>query len=244
MVPQPQVQPIESSIALVINMASAASGQTAAGAQFLAPMLSRLDLPATWVIDQPRQAKVLADQPLAELAVTVEARSPQRLRSELSNLQATVQAASGQSVSIVVGDPQQLRSRAALLADLGIGAVISATQQPGPTKPPRQLPCGLWQFDPSLSVPQPRSRWSWLTARRPSLQQLLSAETSGSFKVATIDLAQATDRDLQSCEPLLQEIAEAARQQQLQLATVSAMAAALASQREVKPQRSILRRAA
>ncbi len=236
-----ETQPPVPSVALVINLASPTAEQTAAGAQRLTPVLDKLRLPATWVIVHPRQAKVLAGH---GLAVAVEARSPQRLRSELSNLQATVQAASGQEVSVVVGDPQQLRSRASLLADLGVAAVISATQQPGPTKPPRQLPCGLWQFDPAMTLPQPRHRWSWLTSRRPSLQQLLADETSGILKVAAIDLGRASDRDLQNCEQLLQEISEAAEQQQLQVATISEMAAELASQREVKPQRSILRRAA
>ncbi len=234
-------QPTMPSVALVINLASSVAEKTVAGAQLLAPLLDKLDLPATWVIAHPRQAKVLANH---ELALTVEARSPQRLRSELANFQANVQAASGQEVSVVVGDPQQLRSRASLLADLGIGAVVAATQQPGPTKPPRQLPCGLWQFDPAMTLPQPRHRWSWLTSRRPSLQQLLAAETSGNLKVTAINIEQASDRDLQGCEQLLQEIAESVRQQQLQVTTVSKMAAELASQREVKPQRSILRRAA
>ena len=236
-----ETQPTVPSVALVIDLASSAAEQTAAGAKFLAPLLDRFKLPATWVITHPRQAKVLAGH---ELAVAVEARSPQRLRSELANFQATVQAASGQEVSVVVGDPQQLRSRAALLADLGIGAVITGIQQPGPTKPPRQLPCGLWQFDPAMTLPQPRHRWSWLTSRRPNLQQLLADETSGNLKVAAINLGQASDRDLQGCEQLLQEISESVRQQQLRVATVSEMAAELASQREVKPQRSILRRAA
>ncbi len=244
MEPQPRVPSIVSSVALVINLAE----QTASGAQFLAPLLTRLELPATWVVDQPQQAKVLADKQLAavnhELALTVEARSPQRLRSELANLQAAVQAVSGQEVSVVVGDPQQLRSRAALLADLGICAVVADSLQPGPAKPPRQLPCGLWQFDPAMSLPQASHRWSWLTARRPTLKHLLAAETSGDQKVVTIDLERANNRELQGCEQLLQEIAEASSQRQLQVATVRELALALASEREVRPQRSILRRAA
>ncbi len=244
MEPQPNVRPIVPSVALVINLASADVEQTAARAQ----LLGQLQMPATWVIDEPRQAKVLADRLLAsaghELALTVEARTPQRLRSELANLQAAVRTVSGQEVTVVVGDPQQLRSRAALLADLGIGAVVSETHQTGPARPPRLLPCGLWQFDPAMNVPQLRHRWSWLTARRLTLKHLLATETSSNQKIAAIDLGQVNDRELKGCEKLLQEIAETVHQRQLQVATVSELAAELVSQREVKPQRSILRRAA
>jgi len=236
------------SVSLVINLSATSAEQFAAGARFFAPLLGKLALPATWVVDEPRQAKMLAERQLApsgcELALTVAARTPQRLRTELADLQAAVYAISGHKISVVAGDPEQLRSRAALLADLGIAAVVSGSQQPGPAKPPRLLPCGLWQFDPAMTLPQPRHRWSWLTARRSTLRRLLAAETSGDHKVVAIDLAQASDRDLQGYEQLLHEIADGSRQQPLRVATVRELAAELASQREVQPQRSILRRAA
>ncbi len=262
MEPQPQVTSIalsalpqlnsESSqstcVALVINLTVPLEEQMVAGAQFLAPLLERLGLPATWVIDQPRQAKVLARLQLLttghELALSVSARSPQRLQSDLANLQAEVLAVSGHEVSVVAGDPQELRSRAALLADLGIGAVVSGSQPSGPAKPPRLLPCGLWQFDSALNIPQPCHRWSWLTMRRPTLRHLMGSETSGKQKVVAIDLGKANSRELQGCGQLLQEIADASRQRQLNVATVSTLAALQRSKRKVKPQRSILRRAA
>ncbi|NOZ39410.1 MAG: hypothetical protein GXP24_04190 [Planctomycetes bacterium] len=244
MEPQSKVRSCVPSVALVINFASSDAKQTAARI----PLLGKFEMPTTWVIEEPRQSKMLADRMLAraghELALTVEARSPQRLRSELANFQSAVQDASGQKLSVVVGDPQQLRSRTALLADLGIGAVVSGVQPSGPAKPPRLLPCGLWQFDPTMNIPQPRHRWSWLTARRPTLKNLLAAETSCNQKVLAFDLGRMNSRELHGCERLLQEIAEAAGRRQLQVETVSKLAAELASRREVKPQRSILRRAA
>jgi len=244
MEPQSKVRSPVPSVALVINLSSADAKQTAARVQ----VLGQFEMPTTWVIDEPQQAKILADRLLAqagdELALTVEARSPQRLRSELANFQSAVQDASGQELSVVVGDPQHLRSRAALLADLGIAAVISGSCPSGSAKPPRLLPCGLWQFDPEMNIPQPRHRWSWLTARRLTLKNLLAAETSCNQKVLAFDLGRMNSRELHGCERLLQEIAEAAGQRQLQVTTVSKLAAELASRREVKPQCSILRRAA
>jgi len=235
-------------ISLVINLTTSVAEPTAAGAHFLAPLLDKLELPATWIIDGSWQGKVFADWPLAarghELALTASARSPQRLRRELANLQATVLAVSGQDVSVVSGDPQQLRSRAALLADLGIVAVVSELQPPGPPKPPRQLPYGLWQFDRTMTIPQLRHRWSWLTSRRPTLKQLFAAETSGNTKVVTIDLGQAKARELQECEQLLQEIAKGSCQRQIRVTTIGQRAAELASEHAAKPQRSILRLAA
>lgn len=233
--------PIVPSVSLVLYQAVSATGQ--ASAAVLARELNSLEIPATWVISEPQQAKILADKRLVsamdELALEVTARTPQRLRTDLSNSQAAVQAVSGHEVSTVVGDPQQLRSRAALLADLGIGAVLSnsTTSQ---IKPPRPLPCGLWQLDSSVSIPRPRRLWSLLAGRRVTAQQLQAAAPQ---QVVAIDLSSMSGRDLSGCGQLLREIADAVQGQQLRVATIRELGSQLASKNEIKPQRSILRAA-
>lgn len=240
--------PILTDVSLAINLANSTRDQGATAAQALVAELQRLELPAIWILDPtaPKTAPGVCQLAPAdfELALAVTARTPQRLRSELANLQTEVRATCGKEISTVVGDAQALRSRAAVLADFGIGAVISAARDAAVGKPPRSLPCGLWQFEVALSVPQSRGLWSWLPTRRPNVKSLLAAAVAGNPQVIAIDLAQLRRRELQGCVSLLDEIATARRQGQLQVTNVSDLAAELTSRNVVKPQRSILRRAA
>lgn len=227
------------SVSLLINVTAATTNS--ASIQSVASAVRQSQLPTTWIVDQPRQAQVLAAAVAEfESAALITARSPQRLRSELANLQAGLLAVTGKPLSVVAGDPQQLRSRAAMLADLGISAVLPDQLPAAGSKPPRQLPCGLWQLDPTISLPQQRGRWSLLPTRRPSLSQAVGGATC----IVSLDLAQASSRDLQSFTRLLEEAAQGRRDQQLNVVRVSQLAAQLAQRNEVKPQRSILRRAA
>jgi hypothetical protein len=214
----------------------------------LVSQLGDLGLSATWVIDEARQVNRLGHGPLAttaqEVALTANARTPQRLRSELSNRQAAVEAASGHVVSVIAGDPQQLRAHAGLLADLGIRAVVSQSPAAAVAKPPRQVPCGLWQLEASVSLPQQRRRWSLLPLRRLTIAQLLSMKSERRPIIVAIDAAQLSARELHHCQRLLQDIAAATHRQAFKVATVSNVVAQLASEHEVKPQRSILRSAA
>lgn len=238
---QPTVS-IVPSVALVINTTSHEGVANPANLDAVVSMLRKTAVPTTWIVGDAPQAKLLASKvDSCEIATTVAARSPQRLRTELANLQASVQAVNGQQVTTVVGDPQQLRSRAALLANLGVAAIVSAPSSAAPTQAARQLPCGLWQLQPSVSLPRPSGRWSLLPRRRPSLAQLVGERRLG---VAALDLSLASPRDLRHFATLLDEIGQASRSQKLKVSTVSEIAAQLTQQSEVKPQRSILRRAA
>ena len=235
-------------VSLAINLTNSAGTPGTAGAQALLAHLQRFDLPSIWMLDDPAEAKTIDFRKLAqddfELALAVSARTPQRLRSELVTRQNQVRTTFGKEVSAVLGDAQALRSRAALLADFGIRAVISDARDSTAGKPPRLLPCGLWQFDTALSVPQSRGLWSVLPGRRPNVKPLLAAALAGTPQMIVIDLAQLRARELQGCLSLLSEIAAARREQQVRVTKVSDLADALSSRNVVKPQRSILRRAA
>ncbi len=200
-------------------------------------------VPTTWIIDQPAQAKMLADTPAIEFGAAITARSPQRLRSDLANLQAGVQAITNQSLSVVAGDPQHLRSRASLLANLGIRAVVADGHVQDVTTTLRQLACGLWQFEKSLGFPGQRKRWSFLPTRQPSLLQLVGGDAN-SPRVVAINLGEANSNDEKVFTQLLQEAAQASREQTLKVVSIGELADQLTDQHEVTPQRSILRRAA
>jgi len=234
-------------VSLVINL-SAASGSAASSEKkrLLASQLSELGLSATWVIDQSRDVEGLGGGPLAktrqEVALTADARSPQRLRSELSRRQAAISEASGHVVTAVFGDPLQLRARTTLLADLGITAVVANCPDTD-MKTPRPLPSGLWQVEPTLTIPQPR-RWGLLPVRRIKAARISASAAINQPAVISIALDQLTARELQACDVLFQEIGESQQQGLLAAVTVSELALQTASRYEVKPQRSILRRAA
>ena len=235
--------PIVPSIAVVINLSERVVERIEASCG----LFRHLGVPATWVVDGPKQAKLLAEAQLAtsELALTAEMDLPGRLglpggvSSRLSSRLAAVQALTGQEVSTVVGDPRQLRARAAMLSDLGIRAVIAGGEWGVAAKPPKQLSCGVWQLDPAVRASGRRRRWGVLPVRRTSLRQVLNLGTASETLLLEIAGGQ-----MKQCERLLDEISRAVREQQLVVTTISQMVARLACEREVKPQRSILRVAA
>ena len=236
-------------VSLAIKLTNSTGDPGAARAPSLLPELQRLELPAIWIVDHPAQARELAGGKLAqadfELALAVHARTPPRLRTELATLQQEVRASLGQGIAAAVGNAQELRSRAAVLADFGICAVLSDARDSAAGKPPRLLPCGLWQFQPACHIPyRSRGLWSFLPARRPILKQMLATAAAGNPQVIAIDCGQLGRRELDGCVSLLREIAEARRRQQIRVAKISALATELTSRNAVKPQRSILRRAA
>ena len=160
----------------------------------------------------------------------------------MSKMKAAVFAACGQEVMTLMGDPQQLLPRAALLADLGIEAII--TDSVASKKTSRPLPFGLWQIDPVLTVPQPLRRWSLFRNSRPSLHQVLEVASSSKHRLVMINLADTDRKELLGSKGLFQEIATACQEKRLTASTVSEMAAQLAKLNKVTPQRSILKRAA
>ena len=166
------------------------------------------------------------------------------MQSELSDRQAALQTIAGKTASVVVGDPVQLRARSALLANLGIEAVVADGTSAEASHQPRQLPCGLWQFRPAVALPRTRHRWSLLPARRLTAAQLLATASAFQPQLLAIDVAKMSVRAWQDCERLVQEIAAAVKNRQAALLSIREAAAKLTSQRAVKPQRSILRRAA
>ena len=244
-----EARSIVPSVSLCINLSAPNKpGSNRENARGLASQLRSLGLSATWIVDQPQDAHCLGGGQLAsttqELALTADARSPQRLRSELTNRQAAIQATSGQTVTVVWGDPEQLRARTALLDDLGITTVLASLSPATSEKPLRPLPSGLWQMTPTLSIPQPRRRWALLPFRGRGSKHLVAKATSGQPLVISIEVGLLSARDLKNCVVLFEEIATANRQRLLSVVTASELVAQFATRHEVKPQRSILRRAA
>ncbi|NOY41142.1 MAG: hypothetical protein GXP26_04810 [Planctomycetes bacterium] len=245
-------------VAFVLNLGVTETTDTiAARIQHLIHLFQGHRLPATWVVADTKCAKLLASQRTAssmisEFALTVDgpwsdvSTPPTAFRRELADRCAAIRAKTGRSIKLVVGDPQSLRVRAALLAEQGIGGIFS-TQQDRTSTRSRPLPCGLWQLELNVRIPLVRSFSQWFTSRRVSAKQLISAGSLGETTLVAVDtgkLGTSNARSLQAFEKMLCEVSWAASRNQLVVTTAGAIVAELTSQQAVKPQRSILRVAA
>ena len=171
--------------------------------------------------------------------------SPSRFGNELNSRLMGLTNFVGAAPRLVVGDLGALRSRMPVFADQGVRAILANDSTASDATSSRPLPCGLWQLVPSLRWPKRRlSRW--LPSRSTSIRDLLAAGTGGSIlvNVEPAALQRVSARGLQNIEKLLREVSWSASRGQLQISAVSEIVADLASKREVKPQRSILRTAA
>ena len=216
-------------------------------------------LPAAWTVVDPERARLLYDPQLGladnELALTLsldENLSAKRFLAKLHRQVAVLRGLANTNISLVVGDAAQLRRQASVLAELGIGAILSSASSPSrqaTSQPwsPRPLGCGLWQLEPSVTIPLSRRFWNLLPARRYDVKRLMAAgENAGAVLVVVNaeELGRESARGLQAFEKLLREVSWAASHNQLELVRVSEVIAELSDLRRIKPQRSILRTAA
>lgn len=232
--------PIVPRVAVVINLAGGeqAVGRDVALLQYA--LACHRSLPVSWIVDKAEQIPAVLATSRAEIALAATGRSPQRLRNDLLAAKAGVQSAGG-STTIVAGDPEQLRARASLLADLGFQAVLATA---GQARPPRQLPCNLWQLEPSVVIPQSRSRWSLLPRPSLTLPRLAAKVSADQPLIVMVESTALSQREAKQFERLCGELVAAAGQQAIELKSLQQLTSELSKASEVKPQRSILRRAA
>jgi len=244
-------------VAFVVDLTAADPDEAnVARMHHLVHLFSGHRLPATWAVDSPESLKSLRKQVSATAALEVALKidphwvsplaSHSKFRKALETRISALAAASEASLSLVVGDPQLLRPRAAILAEQGILGVFAPRQNCLAPAKLRPLPCGLWQLEPSFCIPPKRTLVNFWARGCPSTKQLLATAGAGTMlvMVQSAELGQAGARALQGLEKLLREISWAASREQLIVSTVGEMLAELADQRTVKPQRSILRSAA
>jgi hypothetical protein len=243
-------------VAFVINLAQADSPRPKrTRLRHLVHLFQGHRVAATWAVADASQTRLLGDSATSstinEIALTVNNTwaaaevSHSRFGNELSSRLAGLTNSTGARPTLVVGDLGAMRSRMTTLSEQGIRAICSSTTSAAETTNSRPLPCGLWQLAPSVCWPRRRlSRW--LPSRSTSIKDLAASAAEGTILVSieSTELERVSARGLQSFEKLLREVSWSASRSQLQISTVSEIVADLASRREVKPQRSILRAAA
>jgi len=244
-------------VAFVVDLTTADRGEAnVARMHHLVHLFSGHRLPATWVVDSPERVKSLGKQHSTSAAIEIALKIDQlwlsplsshsQFRTALDSRISALTAASGVATHLVVGDPQLLRPRAAILAEQGITGVF-AQKKDGPTPAKlRPLPCGLWQLEPSFCIPPKRSLINFWARRCPSTKQLLATGGTDTtlVMVQSSEFGRSGVRALQGLEKLLREISWAASRDQLIVTTVGETLVKLADGRAAKPQRSILRAAA
>jgi hypothetical protein len=243
-------------VAFVINLAQADCPRpNLARLRHLVHLFRGHRVAATWAVADASQTRLLRDSSsnstMNEIALTVDASwaasqvSQSRFGNELGSRLAGLTKSTGAAPTLVVGDLQAMRPRMTTLSQHSVGAIFSNTLPLADAKGSRPLPCGLWQLNPTVRWPKRRlSRW--LPSRSTSIKDLCASASEGAVLVSieSAELERVSARSLQNIEKLLRELSWSASRGQMQIATVSEIVADLVSQREVRPQRSILRTAA
>lgn len=213
-------------------------------------------VPATWAVGDGTRAELLnGGEPTLpdELALLIDRRqscleiSVARFRDELATQVASIRQASGMEATLIVGEPESLRSKVSLLAEQGMRAIVATGSRQKAGATPRPLPLGLWNFTPTIEIPQGHRLSRLLPVRRPSVKQLMGAKiSSGGVLVAieTSQLDQLGPRGARQIEKLVRDVAWAASREQVVVATVGELVTELAGAAVAQPQRSILSAAA
>ncbi|TWU23778.1 hypothetical protein [Bythopirellula polymerisocia] len=167
-------------------------------------------------------------------------------RDTLRKRLAAMRACSGAEIHLVAGDPTTLRSHAAILAEQGIRAVLSSSEQQSLSSSHSPLPCGLWQMNFGAMIP----RRSWLArfvaGNQSVLRQVTKLSALDQPLLVSIDasaVAHTSARSLQQLDKLLQSISLCASRQQVNVVTVGEIVVELSAGRVSRPQQSILRAA-
>ena len=172
--------------------------------------------------------------------------STSHFRDSLRKRLAAMRGCSGADIQLVAGDPAVLRPYAAILAEQGIQAVLSNSDERSASSSHTPLPCGLWQMNFGAVIP----RRSWLAklvaGNQSVLRQITKLSAIDQPLLVSIDaaaVAHMSARSLQQLDKLLQSISLFASRQQLNVVTIPELVAELTASRVSRPQQSILKAA-
>lgn len=257
-----KLSPSPARIAFVVHLDGSQSDQARparsdiARIQHLVHLFRGHHVPATWAVADSSSLNQLQDQGLLQagdelaLAISRSHLSSPLLRDSLRKRISAIQALMDKTVSLVAGEPALLRPHAAFLAELGLRGILSHTHKRAAAKTYSPLPCGLWQFDYALAIPQK----SWFARLLPGsnpiqrIHKLIAKEETflisiDAARVAQAQLSQSSTRSLQNLEKVLREIGHCASRAELTITTAGEILAALTTTRVARPQHSILRAA-
>ncbi len=245
--------PALSRVAFAIQLEGALSAAAdVARIQHVVHLFRGHHLPATWSIAGRDSLELVQHKGLLqegdELALAISSDSSMNVghfRDTLRKRLAMIQASTGTTIQLAAGEPTMLRNHAAILAEQGIHGILSNTRKPASAHGHSPLPCGLWQLDYAISVPQ-KSWFTRLLTSGSTLHQLNKLVSKDQTVLITVDaahFAHASSRSLQSLEKLLRQVSFAASREEIAITTAGEIVAGLTASRVARPQHSILRAA-
>ncbi len=251
-----KLSPSAARVAFVIQLQTQGSSADAARIQHVVHLFRGHRLPCTWSIAGCNSLESLQHQgilhPTDNLALTIgpESISPHAsarlFRDTLRKRLTAMQACSGAEVHLVAGDPSALRTHAAILAEQGIRAVLSNSEQRTGSSSHTPLPCGLWQMNFGAVIPRRKWLARLIVGNQGLLRQVTKLSAIAQPLFVSIDayaVAHTSARSLQQLEKLLQSISLSASRQQVNVVTIGEILSELSANRVSRPQQSILRAA-
>jgi hypothetical protein len=208
-------------------------------------------IPATWAIAscdslQLMQHKGLLE-PGDELALALpqtNSLKPNTFRDSLRQKLSEIRACSRSSINLAAGEPTIMRIHAATFAEQGIRGIVSESKIRQGSLPHVTLPCGLWQLNHAITIPQ-KSWLNWLLSGSAiqSFNKTLAKNSTVLVAVDAARIAHASARSLQGLEKILRNASQMASHNELRITTSGEIIAELTASRVARPQHSILRAA-
>jgi hypothetical protein len=244
--------PSSTRVAFVVHLDSPKSAAAdVARIQHVAHLFRGHHIPATWAIAscdslQLMQHKGLLE-PGDELALSLQqtnSLSTSEFRDSLRQKLSEIRACSRTTIHLTAGEPTIMRDHAATFAEQGIRGIVAESKMRQGELPHTPLPCGLWQLNRAVSIPQ--KSWIGRLLGGGSITQFNKAIATQSTVLVAVDASQvahSSTRSLQGLEKLLRHASHSASRDELAITTAGEIIAELAATRVARPQHSILRAA-
>lgn len=244
--------PSSTRVAFVVHLDSPRSAAAdVARIQHVAHLFRGHHIPATWAIANCDSLQLMQHKGLLEPGDELALAIPQTttlsnsaFRESLRQKLNEIRACSRTTIHLAAGEPTIMRDHAATFAEQGIRGIVAESKVRQGELPHSPLPCGLWQLNHALAIPQ-KSWLNWLLSGSAiqSFNKVLAKHSTVLVSVDASQIAHASARSLQSLEKLLRHASHIASHDELTITTAGEIIAELAASRVARPQHSILRAA-
>lgn len=218
----------------------------------VARRLSEARLGATWSVEHPSQAAILASWnalrhggdvalSVADAVLTLEGVASPRWTEEIGGRLQEIRAVGATVETLHAGLDMSRSSCQRTLRLMGVRAIVTEAASAVPSAV-RPLPFGIWQLAPRVTAPARRGWTNWLGRRR----HLAIACEQVQAAVAMLDLSRVAsggERAWRELDAVVAEVVDVRARGVAAVVCVGELAGRLADQNVPRPQRSILRAA-
>lgn len=247
-----KLSPSAARVAFMIQLQTRGSATDVARIQHVVHLFRGHRLPCTWSVagccslESIEQMGIQHSTDSVALTIGPDNVVPQQFRETLRKRLAAMRSCGDVNIQLVAGDPVALRPHSAILAEQGIQAVLSNSEERACPSSHTPLPCGLWQMNFGAQIPRRSWLASLLSGNQAVLRQISKMSAMDQPLLVSIDasaVAHTSARSLQQLDKLLQSISLSASRQEVNIVTIGEIVAGLTASRVSRPQQSILRAA-